>query len=153
MLEDENETFNQKMLHTPENPVLSSLNSSFSNKRKSNNEDRLEKAFKILETAQATNNNECRAYRLFVRNKLQNYNQQVRNIVQHEISNILFHAIIIIIHNQYIRIILIFLLHQLIITLHICQHHKLHSLQICNYLNQLHPLQTHIHLKSWISLI
>lgn len=95
MAEDKSETFTEEIIHTIENPVPTSFystNSSSSNKRKNNNEDRLLKAFKILETAQAANNNECQAFGLFVANKLQNYNQQVRNIVQHEISNILFHA-------------------------------------------------------------
>lgn len=64
---------------------------SASKKKKIIQDDRLDKAFKILESAGA-GNNECHSFGQFVGNKLQGYNQHVRNVVQYEISNILFKA-------------------------------------------------------------
>ncbi|KAF0709284.1 Uncharacterized protein FWK35_00036449, partial [Aphis craccivora] len=55
---------------------------------------RLDKAFKILESAASASavNNESQSFGQFVGNKLEKYNQQVRSIVQYEITNILFKA-------------------------------------------------------------
>lgn len=67
-----------------------------SKKRKIINEDnsKLDKAFKILETAASASagNTESQSFGQFVGKKLETYNQQVRSIVQYEMSNILFKA-------------------------------------------------------------
>lgn len=67
-----------------------------SKKRKIINEDssKLDEAFKILKSAASASagNDESQSFGRFVGNKLEKYNQQVRNIVQYEMSNILFKA-------------------------------------------------------------
>lgn len=79
--------------NTSENQDKSTLTSK---KRKTINEDssRLDEAFKILKSAASASagNDESQSFGRFVGNKLETYNQQVRNIVQYEMSNILFKA-------------------------------------------------------------
>jgi len=78
---------------TSENQGTSTLTTK---KRKNMNEDssKLDKAFKILESAASASvgNNESQSFGQFVGKKLETYNQQVRSIVQYEMSNILFKA-------------------------------------------------------------
>jgi hypothetical protein len=55
----------------------------------------LEKAFTILTSAAAaaaSSDDECRSFGNFIANKLRNYSSRTRNIVQHEISSLIFAA-------------------------------------------------------------
>ncbi|XP_025196112.1 uncharacterized protein LOC112595201 [Melanaphis sacchari] len=85
-------------IHSKETQITSENQGSStqpSKKKKIIKEDgRLDKAFKILESAASASavNNESQSFGQFVGSKLEKYNQQVRSIVQYEISNILFKA-------------------------------------------------------------
>ncbi|CAI6368184.1 unnamed protein product [Macrosiphum euphorbiae] len=96
-MSDENAQSDQ--LHTDEpqiTPENQDTSTPTSKKRKIINEDnsKLDKAFKILESAASASaeKTESQSFGQFVGKKLETYNQQVRSIVQYEMSNILFKA-------------------------------------------------------------
>lgn len=99
-MSDENASSESDQMHSEE-PQITSENQNrstliYKKKRKIINEDsgRLDKAFKILESAASASagTNESQSFGQFVGKKLETYNQQVRSIVQYEMSNILFKA-------------------------------------------------------------
>ncbi|CAI6372153.1 unnamed protein product [Macrosiphum euphorbiae] len=98
-MSDENAQSESNQLHTDEpqiTPENQDTSTPTSEKRKIINEDnsKLDKAFKILESAASASaeKTESQSFGQFVGKKLETYNQQVRSIVQYEMSNILFKA-------------------------------------------------------------
>lgn len=100
-MSDDNAPCESEQMHTEEPQIISknqNASSTLTSKKKKiidEDSSRLDKAFKMLESAasaSATGTNESQSFGQFVGKKLETYNQQVRSIVQYEMSNILFKA-------------------------------------------------------------
>lgn len=101
LVEDENQTNDPEITHqTPEKPVVSALkrtcpsNEKKGTKQKIPRENKIDEAFDMLKSvaAKQTLDDANADYGKHVANKLRNYSERVKAIVQYNINNILFQA-------------------------------------------------------------